>query len=135
MKYLVSLLVLISSTAFAGTYTPTVADVQHSGNLSSEKAQYYQVGSIVHVSGAVTAGSDNSSELTKISISLPVASDLGSSLDCHGTLGEADNFNVGTVSADPTNDKVIISFLASVSDMSFSQPLYINYSFDCEVIE
>lgn len=130
-----TLALLLPVLASAGTYTPTASDVAHSGNLSSEKAQYTQADGIVHVAGAVTLGSDSTEELTKVRISLPVSSDLEAANDCHGTLGEAQYYNVGSVEANAANDAVVISLSASIADGSFSQPIHVFFSFDCEVKE
>lgn len=129
------LILLLASNAFAATYTPTVTSVAHAGNLSANKAQYYTAdsGNIVEISGSMTVGSDSSEELTKIRVTLPLSSNLTSVQDCHGTVGEAEFFNTGSVEADPANDAVVVKFLSSRSDETFSYTMDLNFKVTCEV--
>lgn len=124
---------LVPALSQASVYTPTVTNVAHAGNLSASKAQHSRANNVMRVSGSVTVASDSGTELTQVRVSLPIASNLTDVEDCHGVLGEAANFNTGAVKADPATDSVIIEFLASVSDASFSYPLKVNFTFDCEV--
>lgn len=132
---LIAILLVLTPSAFAATYTPTITNVQHAGNLSANKAQYFTAdsGNIVQVTGSIQVGSDSSEEITKIRVTLPVSSALTSAADCHGTIGEAEFFNTGSIEADAANDAITLKFLSSRSDETFSYVMELNFVATCEV--
>lgn len=132
---LITSLVLLTLPVFSATYTPTITNVQHAGNLSANKAQYFTAdsGNIVQITGSVQVGSDSSEELTKIRVTLPLSSALTGTQDCHGTIGEAEFFNTGSVEADAANDALTLKFLSSRSDETFGYVMELNFTATCEV--
>jgi hypothetical protein len=127
--------IFVAAPALAGTYTPTATAVAHAQVNSVSVAKYYSVDGIVHIAGKLNLASDDNFALTKVRLSLPVSSALTSADDCHGVLGESENFNVGTVSADAANDEIEISFMSSLSAIDFSLPLDVKFTVDCEIKE
>ncbi len=110
----------IASYFTSGTYTPTITNVD---NVASSSAvadfQYYKVGTLVTVSGAVnitvTAGGTT---FTRLGISIPVASNFSSQGHCAGSgigylLGAAGR--VATINADTTNDRGDLFFVATAT--------------------
>lgn len=134
-KFIVALAIMLPALSHAGTYTPTATDVAHASTSSVAVAKYYVTDGIVHIAGSITVASDDSMNLTEVLLTLPVSSALTNADDCHGTLGEAEYYNTGSVSADAASDKLKLKFLASISDISFAIPLEIKFSVDCEVKE
>lgn len=139
---LVAILSILSVTVFAGTYTPTVANVQYvfPASIVSHKAQYSQANGIVHVAGSVELQADSDAMFSPpaiVSVSLPVSSALASEYDCNGVVGEAPHYNVGSIKADPSSGKVLLMFNPSVASSVYdpnSDILHLYYQFDCEVL-
>jgi hypothetical protein len=134
------LFIIWSSFAFAGSYTPTVSNVQYSYAITSHKAVYSVANGVVHVAGAVTATFDDaflsaSPSVAKMLISLPVSSSLGSQYDCAGVVGEGPLYNIGHIEADAASDKALLVINPSLSATPPDEaPLTLRYEFDCDVL-
>jgi hypothetical protein len=98
---------------FSGTYTPTLTNTTNIASSTASACQYLRVGDVVTVSGQVTidptiAGACN------MKMTLPVASNFGSSRQAGGTFatatsGQADQ---GSIIGDATGDQFEFRFTA-----------------------
>lgn len=77
-----SLYVPVSGVA-SGTYTPTLTGVANVGASTAYACQYLRVGTTVTVSGRVDVD-PTAAVVTKLGITLPVASNIGASKDLAG---------------------------------------------------
>ena len=99
---------------YSGTYTPTLTTVANlSGTHTAYECQYLRVGKTVTVSGrclvsTITAGTT----LTKLRVSLPIASAFTQNYQLAGTLGD-DAFDPGVIKSDSTNDEAEFSWYPS----------------------
>ena len=93
------------------TYTPTLTTVANlSGTHTAVACQYLRVGKTVTVSGKFSANTITSgTTLTKIRVSLPIASALANNYELAGTIGN-DAFDPGVIKADATNDEAEVSW-------------------------
>ena len=99
----------------SSVYTPTLT---HAANIDASTAyecQYLRVGSVVVVSGRAdvdtTAGG---ATLTQLGISLPVASNFGSSSDCGGAGNSPDLAALSAgIYADPAGDRAILQWYSN----------------------
>ncbi|WP_210211164.1 hypothetical protein [Borborobacter arsenicus] len=113
-----------------GIWTPTLT---HTTNISASSAafcHYERVGKRVHCWGAVTLTATAGANTTSVlSMSLPVASNLGVSVDCRGVATSANAQRGGEIRGDAANDRAILVFASEVTtEVIFS------FSFDYEVI-
>lgn len=96
---------------FPGTYTPTLTNIANIDSTTAYQCQYIRVGNVVTVSGKIdvdpTAGA---STLTRVGVSLPVASNFGASEDCGGCITSGTSADAGAILGDSTNDRAEISF-------------------------
>lgn len=99
----------------AGTYTPTITNGANVAASTAYACQWLRVGNSVTVSGQVdidpTAASGTG---TVFDISLPIASDLGSSVQCCGTL-TSQTGEQGTILANFANNRAQATFLAQTT--------------------
>ncbi len=69
-----------------GTYTPVLTNVANAPTLTAESCQYLRVGNTVTVSGSlVIDATTGGGTVTRVGISLPIASDLAGVNQCTGT--------------------------------------------------
>lgn len=98
----------------SGTYTPTGTNVANAGTITSDGAQWLRVGNVVTVSGKMQVLPTAGSTLTRIRITLPVASALSEALvfECVGVAGvsSASAHAPGVVIANIANDEAEIQF-------------------------
>jgi len=94
-----------------GTYTPTLTNTANVSASTARLCQYMRVGNVVTVSGVFDVDPSSSSTLTKVGMSLPVASDFTSGYEMGGTATRAstDTLN-GTITADTVNDRALIQW-------------------------
>lgn len=97
----------------SGTYTPTITGVANVDASTAFTCQFLRVGNVVTVSGAVNVDTNAASVLTTVGISLPIASDLSSYLQCCGV---ASGSGVGYIQGDVTNDRANLSFTVATTD-------------------
>ena len=113
----------------SGTYTPTLTNVANLDSSTPIQCQYLRVGSIVHVTGGVTVDpTAGAPTLTRLGISLPIASNLGAAEDCAG-VACLDGANSTQASAaiigDATNNRAEMNWasfetISSTFSLSFS---------------
>ena len=120
-------------TITSGTYTPTLTNVANAGTLLSDGAQYMRLGNVVTVSGRLQLIPTASATLTKIGMSLPIASNLGAGTlyECSGTgaarVGGAQQLCI--IMSDITNNRAELWFDAtSTSTHAF------NFIFQYQII-
>lgn len=115
---------LLSALAYS-TYTPTLTNVANLAASTAYQCQYLRVGSVVIVSGKVDVDPTAPAVLTRLGLSLPVASNIGAAEDVGGTafasaiagqgaaiLGDAANnrAELSWISGDITNQPMFFSF-------------------------
>lgn len=72
------------ATLNSGTYTPTISNTTNVATSTSAIFQWLRIGNVVTVSGAVTVDPTTTGD-TRLSLSLPVASDFTTATQCSGT--------------------------------------------------
>lgn len=98
----------------SGTYTPTLTNVANLDASTARLATYMRVGATVTVSGQVDVDPTTTATLTKLGISLPVASALTTAFQLGGTaaaIGIAGQ-SAG-IQADATNDRAEMQWKTS----------------------
>jgi len=112
----------IPHTEFSGTYTPTLTNGTNVAASTAYPCQYMRVGNVVTVSGKVDID-PTAVGATTLGVSLPIASSLGNDYEAGGTTSAGLESFVGSIKADPTNDRVQIDFviptLGSISNTSW----------------
>lgn len=115
----------------AGIYTPTGTTGSNVSAVTPAQAQYIQIGSVVFVTGRVSATATQGSAAV-FYLSLPVASDLTTSDDLAGLLAESSNgaagMATGIIDADTTNNRAQIT-LPSASGGG-AQNMYFHFSYE-----
>lgn len=74
-----------AGTITSGVYTPTLTSVANVDSSTAYECTYKRVGSTVTVAGVLDADPTTTATLTRIGISLPVASNIGGAGDVGGT--------------------------------------------------
>ncbi len=95
----------------SGTYTPTLTNVTNVAASVTDVMKYLRVGDVVTVSGRITID-PTAAGLTRVDISLPIASNLAALRDCAGTGAREGENVVGIILGDTTNDRAYLSFIA-----------------------
>lgn len=97
----------------SGTYTPTLTGVANVASTTAFACQYMRVGDIVTVSGKITVD-PTASGLTRVRISIPIASNFSAEENAAGTGASSSNAGEsGALKADSTNDAVEFRFTTS----------------------
>jgi len=107
----------------SGTYTPTLTSVANIVTATAFQCQWMRVGSTVTVSGKLTIDPNTNGQVTKLGMSLPVASAFSAEENCAGTSSCWESQQSGIVLADATNDRAQLTFFtttASVRDHFFT---------------
>ena len=107
-------------TTVSGRYTPTVTSGTNCATTTAQACMYTRVGNIVTVSGRVdvstTAGTSTATDLT---MTLPIASNLVSSMDLQGSgtreCSAGTPYMAAVVVADTVNDKAQFFFNSTVN--------------------
>ncbi len=105
----------------ASTYTPTLTGVANVAASTAYAIPYVRIGSTVFVSGRVSIDPTAGATLTRIGISLPVASNFASAENCGGTAySVAPNYS-GAIFADAANDRAELDYTtaADVANQDF----------------
>jgi hypothetical protein len=111
----------------ASTYTPTLSNVANLDASTAYECQYARIASFVVVSGKVAVDPTLAATLTKLGISLPVASNLGAAEDCAGVAFASGIAGQGAaIVADPTNDRAQLEFISG--DMT-NQPMFFIFAY------
>jgi hypothetical protein len=104
-------------TLASGTYTPTLTNVANLDSSSPLQCQYLRIGNVVHVAGELQVNPTTALVLTRLGISLPVASNL----TANRLAGVAANYTGTSVStasplyADATNDRAEMGWFPEVN--------------------
>lgn len=109
MGRLVNELSLVTS----GTYTPTLTEVANLDASTAYACQWLRVGNVVTVSGAVDVNPTTTTTLTRLGLSLPVASNFGSTVHCGGVAYAVGLVEGAAIFADITNDRAEIRWTAA----------------------
>lgn len=99
-----------SVTTTSGTYTPTLTSVANVSASTPYQCQYMQVGNTVTVSGKMDIDPTSATTLTRIGISLPVASNIGSSENCGGTGVAPVPSYAAAILGDSVNDRAELDY-------------------------
>lgn len=73
----------------SGLYTPTLANLENLDASVASECMYLRIGDIVHVAGNFTADATSNSALTRLRMSLPIASTISSPIEAGGTMHSA----------------------------------------------
>lgn len=98
---------IVTGTVTSGTYTPTATGVVNVDSVTANAARWLRVGNTVTVSGSVDIDATTAATQTSVRLTLPVASNLGSSGDLAGAGASDISTNPACVVAclaDFTND-------------------------------
>lgn len=96
-------------TLDSGTYTPSATNVANVSSSSPQTARWVRVGDQVTVYGRISIDPITTATSTRVRVSLPVASNLGSSNDLAGVcVGDLSDESAGHIVADTANDEAII---------------------------
>ena len=104
----------------SGTYTPTLTNGTNVAASTSFTWQYIRVGNVMHASGTINIDPTAASVATQIGISLPLASDLNSYVQCTGVAVSQAGAVFGVISGDTTNDRATLDFTNGVSTANAS---------------
>lgn len=104
-----------SITLAAGTYTPTLFNTTNVASSTAYLCHYSRVGNVVTVSGRVdvtpTAAASTS---TSLGISLPIASNFASSVECTGTAATTNIVSVAAgIVGSAGSDRAVVVWLSS----------------------
>jgi hypothetical protein len=100
----------------SGTYTPTLTGVANITATGVYQCQYLRVGNVVTVSGRCDVNATAANVLTRVGITLPIASNLGALEDCAGTVGPASTQNLGgAVYGDAANNRAELQLFPTTS--------------------
>lgn len=98
-----------------GTYTPTLDNTTNiAASAVSSPFTYTRIGNIVTIAGGVTIDPTATGN-TVLGISLPIASNFTGSTDGTGIGSSQLNNMTGNIASDATNDRLNLSFQASVN--------------------
>ncbi len=99
---------------YSGNYTPTLTNGANVLSSTAYLCQYMRVGNTVTVSGEIDIDLVDRLRLTRVGVSLPIASAFGNSYECGGTGFAQTSISFGfAVRADVTNDLAEIIFKAT----------------------
>ena len=100
----------------SGTYTPTLTSVANvSGTPTAAGFKWIRVGNVVHVTGEISlTPSSVSGTLTRLGVSLPIASNLASSASLNGAANSPTAAEFAAYIGDATNDRAELSFGADL---------------------
>ena len=97
-----------------GTYTPTLTNVANLTSSSASPFQYIILGKTVMAFGIVTFDPTTTLTLTRLGISLPVASNFSSPEQCSGTASATSVLDSPAgIIADATNDRAELSYICT----------------------
>lgn len=98
----------------SGFYTPTLTNVANISSSTAAVLRVLRVGDVVLVSGKVTVDPAAAGVLTRLGISLPVASEFTDAGDCAGVaMVTAILGDTAGIIADATNNRAEISWVAT----------------------
>lgn len=110
---------------FSGKYTPSVVKMQNISDIVSSEAMYTRVGNVVTVTGKLVITPTNTSNPTKIGISLPINATFS---DDSGLAGVAAGKAAGQIYADAQNSIAVLEI-----DQKSTENLPLRYTFSYTV--
>lgn len=97
----------------SGTYTPTLFNDANLDASTAYSCQYLRNGDVVTVSGRVDIDPTLTATITRLGISLPIASNLANSNECAGAAGSSGIAGqVAAIGGDSTNDRAQMVWLS-----------------------
>jgi hypothetical protein len=103
----------------SGTYTPALTNVANAGSLTSDGAQYMRVGNTVTVSGRFQLLPTAGATLTRIRLTIPVASDFTDSnnVECMGSANtsSASGHTPGIIQSNNANNEAEVLFYSNTT--------------------
>ncbi len=118
---------------FSGTYTPTITNGTNVTASTANISQYMRVGNVVTVSGAVTGITTTASGASDFTITLPIASNFSSTVQCGGSAIFTSATLRGTgVALNANTASDVVNFVFNAPSASTSQTL--PYSFTYRII-
>lgn len=99
-----------------GTYTPIIYEIANLTGSTNSLCQYLKVGNVVTVSGEVVITPIDVAVLTKLDISLPIASTFTLINNCAGTAISSDAGRGASIHADSGNTKAEMEWLSDDTD-------------------
>lgn len=96
---------LLVETVKWGTYTPTLTNVTNVDASTAYKCQFVRLGRMVCVSGRIGVDATLTATATEVGISLPIASNFDSGIECGGTASCPTSADGGAMYADNTNNR------------------------------
>lgn len=110
-----------------GTYTPTLTNVANLAASTAYSCQYMRVGNTVTVSGKVDIDPTVTATLTRLGISLPIASNLGAQEQCAGTaVASGIASQSAAILGDATNDRAQLEYIST--DIT-NQSMYFTFTY------
>jgi hypothetical protein len=115
----------LASTDISGlvsdVYTPGLTNVLNLDASTAYQCQFLRVGSSVTVSGKVDMDPTAAASLTRLGLSLPIASNLGADEDCAGTICSQANPSLsGAIQSDAANNRAEVQFMSSTDVLNRS---------------
>jgi hypothetical protein len=123
------------SNLTSSTYTPTGTAVGNIDSVTPSVFRWARVGAVVMFSGQVSLNTTNEFTGSSFRLSLPVASNFTAATNASGTAVKENSFGpnsvyvAGKVTADATNDQLLISFVTGSGDDA-SSVMQITGSYD-----
>jgi len=101
----------------SGTYTPTLTDIANIDSSTSNVAQWLRVGTTINVAGLLAIDTTAAITSTRLGISLPVASNITSSIQCGGVAAYTDQAGqVAGIFGDAANDRAEMKFVSAATN-------------------
>lgn len=117
---------LLAASA-AGIYTPTQTNVANLDANTAYSGQYIRIGANVTVSGKADVDPTAPATLTRLGISLPVASNLGAQENCAGVAFASGIAGQGAaIRGDAVNDRAEMTWISG--DVT-NQPMYFIFTY------
>lgn len=112
----------------SGTYTPTLTNVANLDASTAYQCQWIRVGNVVTVTGKVDVDPTTTATVTRLGISLPLASNLVNAEDCAGSASASGIASqCAAILADGVNDRAQMEWIAT--DVT-NQAMYFTFSYE-----
>lgn len=117
---------IAAPTVTGGTYTPTLTGVANVSASTAYVCHYMRVDGTVTVSGKVDIDPNVSATSTKLGMSLPIASDIGTVADVGGVGSCVDISQVAGILGDVTNNRAQFEF---INTTTANRSFYFTFSY------
>lgn len=118
-----------TGTVTSNSYTPTLTNAQNITGSTAFQCQYMRVGNVVTVSGLFAMAPTSGATITRLGISLPVASNFATVQNCGGSAvrhSSATPLAAG-IWADATNDRAEVELLLDADANNWSWSFSFTY--------